>query len=96
MLPLMRGAEEQMRSAAQRAVDADADERADDQRDGIDVGDLASRIEYRDEEKTGESADQGRRTDLQRDHIGASWAAVRVGQMPLASGTGGHQDRVIV
>lgn len=96
MLPLMGRAGEHIRSAAQGAVDADADERADDDGDGIDIGDLAARIEYRDEEETGKTADQGRRADLQRDHVRASRAAVRVGQMPLASGTGGHQDRVIV
>lgn len=85
-----------MRSAAQRAVDADADERADDQRNRIDVGDLAERIEHRDQQETGKSSDDGRRQDLERDQVSTSRAAVRVGQMPLASGTGGHQDGVIV
>ena len=75
----------------ERAIDADGDESPDDGRPGIDVGDLPPRIEDRDEQKTGKPTHKGRRNDLGGHQHPGPRAAMRVGQVPLAARTGGHQ-----
>jgi hypothetical protein len=56
----------------------------------VGVWDLSSVIENRDDEETDEAARESPRNDFRRDDQGTSWASMRVGQMPLAAGTGGH------
>ncbi len=77
-------------SAPKGAVEADREKRACDRGKTVHVGDLAVRIEYRNEQETGKAAKQGDSKHLEHDPDRFTGAAVRVGQMPLTPGTGGH------
>ena len=74
-------------------MQSDADARADyDRQEGFHVGDLAAAgIEREDKQEPADRADASRGDDLRRDDDGVPRAAMRIGQVPLATGTGGHQ-----
>jgi hypothetical protein len=76
---------------AYRSVDTDKDQRssAHDQNQ-VNVCNLFVGIEDGDQQETGEGASEGDNRDLGTDDCSSSRALVRIGQMPLASGTGGH------
>ena len=63
---------------------------ADDEVHHVDVTDLMARIEEDDEEESARAADDRGRHGFERDEQRPPWAAVRIGQVPLAAGTGGH------
>jgi hypothetical protein len=52
---------------------------------------LFPRVENRQQHESGKSARQCGRRHLRGDHCRSTGAFVRVGQMPLAPWTGGHQ-----
>lgn len=90
-----RGAEQKLcryRSGAQRAIESNGRERPDHRGDRIKVGDLPVWIEERNEKKPGKTAGQGPKHDLNGDESWPTRAAVSVSQMPLASGTCGHDS----
>ncbi len=73
-------------------MDSDGDQRAADDRNRIDVGDLPARVEDRYQEKTGESADECGSHYLQGHHHTTPGAHMGIGEMPLTAWTGGHQE----
>ncbi len=81
------------RLSARRAVDTNRNQRprGHDQNQ-VNIGNLFAGVEYGDEEETGEGARERDSCDLGTDDGRSSRALVRIGQMPLASGTGGHQE----
>jgi hypothetical protein len=83
----------EMRSAPQPACERDRTDRAGDDRDGIDVCELAARIEERDQNEAAEPAKEARYHDLSGNNGGAAGAAVMIGQVPLAVRTGRHSSR---
>ena len=80
-------------SRAQRAVDADGDERADGEGHRIEIGHLPARIEEGEHEERGDAAADAAGSDFKGDErgSGADWTAVPVCKVPLAAGTGGHE-----
>ena len=74
-------------------MDAHGETGAEDHGDGgFGVTDLAAAgIEHDDEEQTGGPSGDGSDDEFRRDHERVSRAVMRIGQMPLAAGTGGHQ-----
>ena len=81
------------RSGSQKTIEPDRRQRANDRRDGVEVGDLAVRIEERNEQKSRKTPGNSPDHDLECDKDGPTRAAMRVGQMPLATGTRGHRLR---
>jgi hypothetical protein len=79
------------KSAAKRAIQTNRDERSREGGDAVEVGDLAARIEDRDEKQSAEPAEQRHANDFERDEDASPGAAVRIGQMTFTSGTSGHQ-----
>jgi hypothetical protein len=76
-------------------MDADGNQGAGDDRNGvIAVCALAALIKNGDEQETDERAGERGGRDLRGDDKRSSRAPVRIGQMTLASGTGGHQWRL--
>lgn len=75
-------------------MDSHGDQRAADHGNRVDVGDLSVRIEDRHQEETGESADKCGGNYLEGNHHATPGAPMRVGEMPLAAWTGGHQECV--
>lgn len=73
-------------------MDSDSNQRAADDGNRVDVGDLPARIENRDQEEPGESADERRTNNLEGDHHATFRAPMSIGEMPLAAWTGGHQE----
>jgi len=73
-------------------VDADSDQRATDDRNRVDVGNLPARVENRDQEEPGESADKRCPNNLEGDHHATLRAPMGIGEMSLAAWTGGHQE----
>ena len=78
---------------ARHSADADTDQgtRRHDQNQ-FEVCNLFVGIEDGDQQQASEGARQGDSCDLGRDDDRSPRAFVRIGQMPLASGTGGHQE----
>ena len=72
-------------------MDTDTDQRSrcHDQNQ-VNVCNLFVGIEDGDQQEADEAAREGDRRDLGTDDCRSSRALVRIGQMPLASGTGGH------
>jgi len=56
---------------------------------------LTCSIEDRDEHQSREAAGEGSSRDLGGDDERAPGALVRIGQMPLAPGTGGHLTKLV-
>ena len=82
------------RLATRRARDADAHERSGtDDQNRFNAGNLFPWVEHGQEEKTGESTGQRRGGDFGGNDGAPARAFVRVGQMPLAAGTGRHQKQ---
>jgi hypothetical protein len=82
------------RLATRRAREADAHERyGTDDQNRFDAGNLFSRVEHGEQEKTGESTGKRRGRDFSGHNGAAARALVRIGQMPLAAGTGRHQKQ---
>ena len=81
------------RLPAHRTADTDADQgsRRHDQNQ-FEVGNLFVRVEDRDQHQASESARESDSCEFGRDDGRSPRAFVRIGQMPLASGTGGHQE----
>ena len=78
---------------AHHAIDTDTNQRAGGHdQNQVNVGNLFVGIEDGDEEETREGARERDSGDLGADDGRPSRALVRIGQMPLASGTGGHQE----
>jgi len=76
-------------------MDADGEQRAGADRDGVlDVGALTMLVKKGDEQEPDHRAGNRGCSDLGADDRGSSWAQVRIGQMTLAPGTGGHQVRL--
>ena len=73
-------------------MDADSDQRATDDRNRVDVGNLPARVENRDQEEPGESADKRSTNNLEGDHHATFRAPMGIGEMSLAAWTGGHQE----
>ena len=79
--------------SAHRAVDTNRDQRASGHdQNQVNVGNLFASVEDGDEEEAGEGARERDSCDLGTDDGRSFRALVRIGQMPLASGTGGHQE----
>lgn len=78
------------RSGAERAVDPDGDQRADQERRGVHVGHLTTRIEGSEKQESSDAPAQRARNNLDPDEAVAPGAAMSVSQMPLAPGTRGH------
>ena len=77
--------------AAKCAIETDSGDRPDDGGKGVELGDLPVRIEEGDEKEPGKSAGEGPQRDLDGDEDRPARTAVRISQMPLASGTCGHR-----
>jgi hypothetical protein len=73
-------------------VETDRDQRAADDGNRVDVGNLPARIEDRDKKETEESPDECGSDNLDGDHRTAAGAPMGIGEMPLAAWTGGHQE----
>jgi hypothetical protein len=77
-------------SRTKSPVDPDRDERADDERHGVQIGHLPSRIEQRKQEQGGNTAPDRAHHDFKRDEAATARTAMILCEMPLASGTSGH------
>ena len=71
-------------------MNADGDERTRYGRDNIHIGDQPVGVEDRHEQQPREAPERRNSDNLESYSHRMARAAVRVGQMPLASGTGGH------
>lgn len=78
------------RLAERPAEDDPRDRAADDEVHRFDVADLITGIEDDDKEQTERSTDHRREDGFERHDYRTSGTAVRIGQVPLATGTGGH------
>ena len=76
--------------AAQDAIDPDRDDRADGDRNDIEIAGLVVRIEGREEREADNGAGNGARQDFGKYEQGAPGAAVPVCKVALAAGTGRH------
>lgn len=77
-------------SGTKSPVDPDSDERADDERHGVQIGHLTSRIEQREQEQCGNTAPDRAHHDFKRDEAATAGTAMILCEMPLAAGTSGH------
>ncbi len=75
-------------------MDADSDQRAADDGNRVDVGNLPARVENRHQEEPGEPADKRCTNYLEGDHRATFRALIGIGEMPLTALTGGHQEWV--
>jgi hypothetical protein len=77
-------------SGPKSPVDPDCDERSGDERNGVEIGHLTSRIEQREQEQCGNAAPDRAHHDFKRDEAATARTAMILCEMPLASGTSGH------
>jgi hypothetical protein len=78
-------------SPAQPAIEADAGQRTSDQEHGV-HRDLRLQIDHRDQQQRAETSGNCRKNCLERLARRAARAAMIVGEVPLAAGTGRHRD----
>jgi len=77
--------------ASDQAIDAYRDGRADDERDGVQIGNLAAGVESGEQQQSAEPAAQRARANLKCDEAATSGTAVSVRQRSQTAGTGGHE-----
>ena len=78
--------QDQFQLASDKSIDADRDERADNEREEIQI-DLAARIEGGERQPAREAADERGRDDFSDDERGAPGTAMPVCKVALAVGT---------
>ena len=79
--------------SSHHATETDTDQRArGHDQNQVNVGNLFVGVEDGDQEEPDKGARERDSGDLGTDDCRSSRALVRIGQMPLASGTGGHQE----
>jgi hypothetical protein len=79
-------------SASKEPLEPDGRYGAGDGEDRIEVGDLAVRIEERDQQQPAERASGGPDDEFERHEVPAPWAPMIVREMPFAARTRGHKS----
>ena len=80
-------------STAHETVEPDSAEDARGERRGVQLSELAFRVDQPDDDDGDDGAEEAGEGNLGRDTIGAAWAPVMIAEVAVAARTGRHTER---